>query len=107
MFVMFTFASIGAVVLCLSLLGLACRHRPDLWIVADDTILCFVAPALIALSAFGALSLGWRITHGGFWEVSGGAWTGSAVIAALLVGIWYVAAARIRATSRKPAAAAA
>jgi len=96
MFIMFTVATLCAVVLIALLLRVACRHRPDLWFTTDDVILCFIAPTVILLGAFGALSVGWRITHGGFGAVSVGAWTGSAVIAGLAYGIWTVLARRLR-----------
>ena len=98
MFIMFTIAAIGTVLLAVSLLALVCRHRPDMWIAADDTILCYVAPGLIMLSTFGVLSLGWRITNGGFGGVPIGGWIGSAVIIGLLAFAWTVLAPRIRAT---------
>jgi len=96
MFIMFSVASLCAVVLIAGLLHLACRHRKDLWIVSDDAILCLAAPVIILLSTFGASSVGWRITHGGFTAVAIGGWIGSVLIAALAVGVWLLVAPRIR-----------
>ena len=98
---MLSVASVCAVVLIAGLLRLACRHRKDLWIVSDDAILCLVAPVVILLSTFGASSLGWRVTHGGFAAVSVGGWIGSLVIAAVFIGAWLVLAPRIRAGALK------
>jgi hypothetical protein len=103
MFVMITVASLSAVLLIGGLVRLACRHRSDLWIVSDDAILCVVSPAVILFGTFGAVSIGWRITHGGFAAVSLGAWIGAAAIAALTVVTWRVLAARIRAGGREGA----
>lgn len=100
MFIMIAVASLSAVLLIGGLVRLACRHRGDLWIVSDDAILCVVSPVVILLGTFGAVSIGWRITHGGFAAVSLGAWIGAAAIAAVTVVIWRVLAARIRAGSR-------
>jgi hypothetical protein len=100
MFIMITVASLSAVLLIGGLVRLACRHRGDLWIVSDDAILCVVSPVVILLGTFGAVSIGWRVTHGGFAAVSLGAWIGAAAIAAVTVVIWRVLAARIRAGSR-------
>ena len=100
MFVMIAVASLSAVLLIGGLVRLACRHRGDLWIVSDDAILCFVSPVVILLGTFGAVSIGWRVTHGGFAAVSLGAWIGAAAIAAVAFGIWRLLAARIRAGSR-------
>jgi len=105
MFIMFSVASLCAVVLIAGLLRLACRHRKDLWIVSDDAILCLAAPVIILLSTFGASSVGWRITHGGFAAVSAAGWAGSLVIAALGVGVWMLLAPRIRAGARSKQAA--
>jgi hypothetical protein len=100
MFIMITVASLSAVLLIGGLVRLACRHRGDLWIVSDDAILCVVSPAVILFGTFGAISIGWRITHGGFAAVSPGAWIGAAAIAAVSAVVWRVLAARIRAGSR-------
>jgi hypothetical protein len=100
MFIMITVASLSAVLLIGGLVRLACRHRSDLWIVSDDAILCVVSPVVILLGTFGAVSIGWRITHGGFAAVSLGAWIGAAAIAAVSAVVWRVLAARIRAGSR-------
>lgn len=100
MFIMMSVAALCAVLLIGGLVRLACRHRSHLWIVSDDAILCVVSPAVILLGALGAVSLGWRITHGGFANVSVAGWLGSMAIAALTVVIWRVLAARIRAGGR-------
>ena len=100
MFIMIAVAALCAVLLISGLLREACRHRPDLWITGDDVILCLISPVLILLGTFGAVSLGWRIAHGGFAAVSVEGWLGSAAIAAVAVIIWRVAAARIRAGGR-------
>ena len=50
------------------------------------------------LSTFGVLSLGWRITNGGFREVPIGGWIGSAVIVGLLAFAWTLLAPRMRVT---------
>jgi len=107
MFIMISFATICALVLGAGLIGLACRHRKDLWIVSDDAILCVVSPVFILLGTFGAVSLGWRITHGGFAAVSAGGWIGSLAIVAVALGIWRVAAPRIRQSGKLRAGAAA
>ncbi|MDH3321105.1 MAG: hypothetical protein OEO84_15655 [Betaproteobacteria bacterium] len=65
MFIMFSVAALCAVLLVASLLGVACRYRKDLWFTSDDVILCFIAPPVILLGTFGALSIGYRLTHGG------------------------------------------
>jgi hypothetical protein len=106
MFIMISVASLSAVLLIGGLVRLACRHRGDLWIVSDDAILCVVSPAVILLGTFGAVSIGWRITHGGFAAVSLGGWIGAAVIAALALGIWHLLASRIRESGLKRARAA-
>ena len=100
MFIMIAVASLSAMLLIGGLVRLACRHRGDLWIVSDDAILCVVSPVVILLGTFGAVSIGWRITHGGFAAVSLGGWIGAAAIAAVAFGIWRLLAARIRAGSR-------
>lgn len=105
MYLMLSVASLCAVLLIGGLVGLACRHRRDLWFTSDDVILCVVSPVIIVLGAFGAVSLGWRITHGGFAAVSIGGWIGAAAIAALTVVIWRVLAARMRAGGRERATA--
>lgn len=104
MYLMISVAALCGVLLIGGLVRLACRHRSDLWIVSDDAILCVVSPAVIMLGAFGAVSLGWRITHGGFAAVSPGGWIGAAAIAALSAVAWRVLAARIRAVGRKATA---
>ena len=96
MFIMITVASLSAVLLIGGLVRLACRHRSDLWIVSDDAILCVVSPAVILFGTFGAVSIGWRITHGGFAAVSLGAWIGAAAIVAVAFGIWRLLGAHIR-----------
>jgi hypothetical protein len=97
MFIMIAVASLSAVLLIGGLVRLACRHRSDLWIVSDDAILCVVSPVVILFGTFGAVSIGWRITHGGFAAVSIGAWIGAAAVAAVSAVVWRVLAARIRA----------
>jgi len=94
-----------AVLLIGGLVRMACQHRSDLWIVSDDAILCVVSPVVILLGAFGAVSLGWRITHGGFAAVSIGGWIGAAAIVAVAAVVWRVLAARIRAGGRERATA--
>lgn len=96
MFIMFTVVALCAVLLIALLLRVACRYRPDLWFTTDDVILCFIAPTVILLWTFGALSVGWRITHGGFGAVSVGGWIGAVVIVALAFGIFTVLARRLR-----------
>jgi hypothetical protein len=103
MYLMISVAALCGVLLIGGLVRLACRHRSDLWIVSDDAILCVVSPAVIMLGAFGAVSLGWRITHGGFAAVAIGGWIGAAAIAALSVVAWRVLAAWIRAGGPKRA----
>jgi hypothetical protein len=95
MFIMFTVATLCAVVLIALLLRVACRYRPDLWFTTDNVILCFIAPTVILLGAFGALSVGWRITHGGFGAVSIGGWIGATAIAGMAYGIWKVVSQRL------------
>lgn len=96
MFMMFTVAALCIVVLSACLLGLVCRHRPEMWIASDDVILCLEFPVLIVIATFGGIALGWRITHGGLAEVSAEAWVGSALIAAASFVAWFVIAPRIR-----------
>jgi len=103
MFIMFSVAALCAVLLAALLLREACRHRKDLWFTSDNVILCFIAPAVILLGTFGALSVGYRITHGGFGAVSVGGWIGAVLVVAVAVGIWKVLAARLRAGSGKQA----
>ena len=100
MFTMISVASLCAMLLIGGLVREACRHRSDLWIVSDDAILCVVSPVVILLGTGGAVSFGWRLTHGGLAAVSLGGWIGAAAIAAVTVVIWRVLAARIRAGSR-------
>jgi hypothetical protein len=100
MFTMISVASLCAMLLIGGLVREACRHRSDLWIVSDDAILCVVSPVVILLGTGGAVSLGWRMTHGGLAAVSLGAWIGAAAIAAVSAVVWRVLAARIRAGSR-------
>ena len=107
MFIMIAVASLSAVLLIGGLVRLACRHRSDLWIVSDDAILCVVSPAVILFGTFGAVSIGWRITHGGFAAVSIGGWIGAAAIVVVAFGIWRLLASRIRESGRKRAGAAA
>jgi len=106
MFTMISVASLCAMLLIGGLVREACRHRSDLWIVSDDAILCVVSPVVILLGTGGAVSLGWRMTHGGLAAVSVAGWVGSAVIAAIAAGIWYLLASRIRESGRKRAMAA-
>lgn len=104
MFIMMSVAALCAVLLIGGLVREACRHRSKLWIVSDDAILCLVSPVVILLGAFGAVSLGWRITHGGLAAASIEGWIGAAAIAVLTAVIWRVLAARIRAGARKATA---
>jgi hypothetical protein len=106
MFIVTTVAIWCALAVGLGLIRLACRHRSDLWIVSEDAILCVVSPVVILLGTFGAVSLGWRITHGGLAAVSTGGWIGSLAIVAVGAGIWRVLAPRIRASGRERAGAA-
>jgi hypothetical protein len=103
MFIMISVAAMCAVLLIGGLVRIACQQHSPLWIVSDDGILCIVSPVVILLGALGAVSLGWRITHGGFANVSVAGWLGSAAIAAVTVVIWRVLAARIRAGGRERA----
>jgi hypothetical protein len=100
MFIIFSVAALCAVVLIGGLVRLVCRHRGDLWIASDDAILCVVSPVVILLGTLGAVSIGWRVTHGGFAAVSLGGWIGAAAIVAVSAIIWRVLAARIRAGGR-------
>ena len=99
MFIMLTVAAICAITLIASLVALMCRHpgTASHWLVADDTIMCFVAPLMIFIVAFAGISLGWRLTHGGIGAVSIEAWIGAAAIVAASVGIWTVLSRKIRA----------
>lgn len=106
MYLMISVAALCAVLLIGGLVREACRHRPDLWITSDDVILCLISPVVILLGTFGAVSLGWRMTHGGFAAVSTAGWLGSAAIAAVSAIIWRVLAARLRAGRRARARAA-
>jgi hypothetical protein len=105
MFITMSVVALCAVLLIGGLVRIACQQRSPRWIVSDDGILCVVSPVVILLGAFGAVSLGWRITHGGLANVSVAGWLGSAAIAALTVVIWRVLAARIRAGGRERATA--
>jgi len=106
MFIMLTVASLCAVSLSACLLALVCRHRETMWIASDDAILCIVTPVMILVATFGFISLGWRLTHGGFAAVSVTGWVGSAIIVAISLGIWFLLAPRIRGSRRNPTAAA-
>jgi len=99
MFIMLTVAAICAVVVIAALLAAMCRQpkTATLWFLSDDILLCFVAPAMIALSAFGIISAGWRFTHGGLGAVSIEAWIGSAITLAAAIGLWIVGRRKIRA----------
>lgn len=105
MFMMFTVASLCIVLLAGSLLGLACRHLPEMWITSDDVLLCLVFPVLIVIATFGGISLGWRITQGGLSEVPTYGWIGSVVIVAATFVAWFVIAPRIRGKRSIPPAA--
>jgi hypothetical protein len=107
MFIMATVASLCAVLLIANLLALACRHREDLWIASEDAILCVASPGVILLFTFGAVSLGWRMTHGGFGAIPVWGWIGSGIIVAITFAIWRVLAPRLRAGARTPASPAA
>jgi hypothetical protein len=97
MFIVISVTALCAALLIGGLVRMACQHRRDLWIVSDDAILCVVSPTVILLGALGAVSLGWRVTHGGFAAVSVNGWIGSAVVAAVSYVIWRVLAPRLRA----------
>jgi hypothetical protein len=103
MYLMLSVAALCAVLLIGGLVRIACQHRSDLWIVSDDAILCVVSPAVILLGAFGAVSMGWRIAHGGLAAVSTGAWIGAALIAAGAAVIWHFVAAHLRESGRERA----
>jgi hypothetical protein len=105
MYLVISVAALCAVLLIAGLVREACRHRPDLWITSDDAILCVVSPVLILLGTFGAVALGYRITHGGLAAVSVAGWTGSAAIAAASVAIWTFVVARVRRRGRAATAA--
>ena len=96
MFVMITVASLCAVVLIGGLTGLVCRHRAHWWIASDDAILCLVSPVVILLLTFGGVSIGYRLTHGGFAAVSAEGWIGSAVILGASAAVWMLASRGIR-----------
>ena len=104
MYIMFTVASLCAVIVGGILLGLIARHHPEQWIIADDTMLCLVSPVMIVLATFGGISLGWRLTHGGLAAISAEAWTGAVIIIAVAAGIGVVLARRIRRGADAPAA---
>lgn len=106
MYIILTVASLCAVVLIAKLLALACRNRPDLWIASEDAILCVASPVAILLLTFGGVSVGYRITHGGFGAVPLWGWIGAGIIVAAAVVIWRVLAARLLAGARTPASAA-
>lgn len=72
----------------------------------EDAILCVASPIVILLLAFGGVSVGWRLTHGGFWAVPLWGWIGAGIILVASVVIWRALAARIRAGARAPAGAA-
>jgi hypothetical protein len=107
MFIMTTVAILCALVVGVGLIKLACRHREDLWIVSEDAMLCVISPAVILLGTFAAVSLGWRITHGGFAAVTAGGWIGSVAIVAVAAGVWRVLAPRIRESGKARSGAAA
>jgi len=104
MFIVFSVAALCLVILIVALLGVACRSPEckSLWIVSDDAILCFVSPVIIAIFCFACLSLGWRLTHGGFGAVSLEGWIGTAVVIAVSAALWFTFVARIR-NYRRPA----
>lgn len=104
MYIAITVASLCAVVLIAKLLALACRQRPDLWIASENAILCFASPVAILLLTFGGVSVGYRITHGGFGAVPFWGWIVSGTIVAASVVTWRVLAARIRAGAPRPPA---
>ncbi len=105
MYIMISVAALCAVLLIAGLVREACRHRRDLWITTDDAILCAVSPTLILLGTFGAVALGYRLTHGGLAAVSVAAWIGSVIIAAASIVLWHVVASRIRESGRARAGA--
>jgi hypothetical protein len=96
MYLMISVAALCAVLLIAGLVREACRHRPDLWITSDDAILCVVSPTVILLGTFGAVALGFRITHGGLAAVPVAAWVGAAAIVAASVAVWVFVVARVR-----------
>lgn len=104
MFMMLTVLTLCLVVLMAKVLALICRHRPDMWIAHEDSIMCFAAPVAIALLTFGGVSFGWRITHGGLGSVPWEGWAGSAVIVGLTVAVWLPLAAWARKGGKATAA---
>lgn len=102
MYVMLAVAALCAALLIAGLVRVACRHRPDLWIVSDDAILTVVSPVLILLGTCGAVAIGYRLTHGGLAAVSVAAWIGSAVIAVAAAFILIFLSARLRKHAHHP-----
>jgi hypothetical protein len=96
MFLVITVASLCGVVLIGGLMRLACRHRAGWWFTSDDAILCLVSPVIILLLTFGGVSIGYRMTHGGFRAVPVEGWIGAVVILAISAGIWALLARWIR-----------
>jgi len=95
-FLVIAVASLCAVGLLVTLVALACRHRSDLWITSDFAILCVVSPVLILLLTFGAVAIGYRLTHGGLAAIPAEGWIGSLIVIAIAAGIWRALARRIR-----------
>jgi hypothetical protein len=103
MVLIFAVACLCGVVLVATLVRLACRHRPDLWITSDNAILCAVTPFMICLVTFGGVAVGYRLAHGGLAAVPVEGWIGSAVLIAVSIVAHRVAS---RLLMRVPAQAA-
>lgn len=106
MFLVIAVASLCAVGLVATLVALACRHRRDLWFTSDFAILCVVSPVVILLVTFGAVAIGYRLTHGGLAAIPAEGWIGSLIVLAISAGIWRALARRIRRGTPAPQATA-
>jgi len=95
-FLVIAVASLCAVGMFTTLVALACRHRRDLWITSDFAILCVVSPVLILLVTFGAVAIGYRLTHGGLSAIPAEGWIGALIVLAISAGIWRALARHIR-----------
>lgn len=92
---------LSVALLCVTLLsagltGLQCRYHADSWLASENSILCFVGPGLILLTAIAGVSTTWWITHEGLAAVTAGVLGGAVAIVATSVFLWVVLSRRIR-----------
>ena len=89
-------ACLCGVGLIATLVRLACRHRPDLWITSDTAILCAVTPFMIILVTFGGVAVGYRLANGGLGAVPAEGWIASVVLVGATIFVHRVVSRRLR-----------